>query len=720
MQSNDMLAKLLANENIIVVRGNVHTASFDIKSRILTLPVWKGMQNVTEEMLILHEVGHALYTDMTYSEATEDRSPVFRQLMNIIEDTRIERKMKLRYPGSRKAFSLGYKHLVDIDFFEINGKDLSSYNIVDRINLFYKIGPSAGIKFTRDELQLIALIDRCDSVKDVVSAAEAVYEFAKQKQEKQLEILSSADVAQMMQEDKEEAEAEVEEDIEDDYDDYFNDSDDRGQASSLEEYEEETKEEERTTHHASTEGSEGKFDEEVLSSLTSKALERNLEKSADSSTVFKYYDPSFSTIYDKPIVAGYKQLLAEMREDLMEYYSSYDPSHNLSETMQAASSFKAENSPIISKMVKEFEMRKSATAWRRMQVSKTGSLDSRKLFAYKIRDDVFRQITSVKDGKKHGIVILLDWSGSMEDCMQNTIKQLINLAMFARRIEVPFQVFAFSSSYTPSDHDTSKELQVLVTNPKGLGSNKHMTLLELFSDKMNEREMNTMSGYLLDRIWNRAARFSLGGTPLNEALVTMVDRLGIFKRNNSVEKLIFVTLTDGEGCQLYNDTEENALVDRSWTQKYKSINHVNYLRDTVTGKLYNITADANAQTSALLSLIKDRHDAFIVGYNLMQNNARSMYDFYRRNSALRSGNISDCVYLTRSKLRSQRYVQLENGGYDKYFIVDDKALNVESTIDLGDIDSNTTARSAAKMLGKVLNRNMTSRIILNQFAIDVA
>jgi len=221
-------------------------------------------------------------------------------------------------------------------------------------------------------------------------------------------------------------------------------------------------------------------------------------------------------------------------------------------------------------------------------------------------------------------------------------------------------------------------------------------------------------------LFRSASRFTLGGTPLNEALIAMVDRLAIFKRNNSVEKLIFVTLTDGEGCQLYNDVAENVLVERSWNEKYKSIKHINYLRDSVTGKLYNITTDAHAQMSALLSLIKDRHDAFIVGYNLMENNSRSMHEFYRKSPHLRTGSITDSVYIARSNLRSKKYIQVENNGYDKYFIVDNKALNVESTIDLGDIDSNTTARSAARMLGKVLNRNMTSRIILNQFAVDVA
>ena len=41
--SNSMLPKLLAKENITVQHGNYKTAWFDVKDRVLGLPLWKDM-----------------------------------------------------------------------------------------------------------------------------------------------------------------------------------------------------------------------------------------------------------------------------------------------------------------------------------------------------------------------------------------------------------------------------------------------------------------------------------------------------------------------------------------------------------------------------------------------------------------------------------------------------------------------------------------------------
>jgi len=92
MNSRDLLAKLLANENLNIVRAPVSTASMDIRSRTLTLPQWKEMSPDVEEMLIGHEVGHALYTTDEYIKEGETRA--LHGYMNVIEDVRIEKKIK--------------------------------------------------------------------------------------------------------------------------------------------------------------------------------------------------------------------------------------------------------------------------------------------------------------------------------------------------------------------------------------------------------------------------------------------------------------------------------------------------------------------------------------------------------------------------------------------------------------------------------------------------
>ena len=98
----ELLAKLLANENITVVSQDVETASFDVKRRVLTMPIWKNDMHVdTEDHLTGHEVGHALYTPADkWMTMAEKSTSGFRTFVNVVEDARIERMVQdrvLRY-----------------------------------------------------------------------------------------------------------------------------------------------------------------------------------------------------------------------------------------------------------------------------------------------------------------------------------------------------------------------------------------------------------------------------------------------------------------------------------------------------------------------------------------------------------------------------------------------------------------------------------------------
>ena len=64
------LAKLLATENLVVSHKAVPTASFDVDRRELVLPIWERISNTVYDLLVGHEVGHALFTPNT------DLSPV--------------------------------------------------------------------------------------------------------------------------------------------------------------------------------------------------------------------------------------------------------------------------------------------------------------------------------------------------------------------------------------------------------------------------------------------------------------------------------------------------------------------------------------------------------------------------------------------------------------------------------------------------------------------
>ena len=70
-------------------------------------------------------------------------------------------------------------------------------------------------------------------------------------------------------------------------------------------------------------------------------------------------------------------------------------------------------------------------------------MDCSKLHTYKYNEDLFKKVTTVPDGKNHGLIFILDWSGSMSDVLTDTIKQLYNLIWFCKKVNIPFEVYVF-------------------------------------------------------------------------------------------------------------------------------------------------------------------------------------------------------------------------------------------------------------------------------------
>jgi hypothetical protein len=185
MKASDLSARLLATENLSVVRARTRTASFDIKSRVLTLPMWKEMTPEVEDMLIGHEVGHALYTGEKYMEPIRENRKMMSYL-NVLEDVRIEKLIKRKYPGLRKKMNEGYKQLNDRDFFGV--KQVPSFDallLIDKINLYFKAGFQCGVTFSPDEKAFVNRAERTETVEDVIDLAKDVWTYSKEKLDEQ-------------------------------------------------------------------------------------------------------------------------------------------------------------------------------------------------------------------------------------------------------------------------------------------------------------------------------------------------------------------------------------------------------------------------------------------------------------------------------------------------------------------------------------------------------
>ena len=86
IDKKSQLAKLLATENIEVQENAVKTASFDVKDRILTIPIFKEEERSKHiyDMLVGHEVSHALHTPSDGWMNMKDRTQEFRSFVNVI------------------------------------------------------------------------------------------------------------------------------------------------------------------------------------------------------------------------------------------------------------------------------------------------------------------------------------------------------------------------------------------------------------------------------------------------------------------------------------------------------------------------------------------------------------------------------------------------------------------------------------------------------------
>jgi hypothetical protein len=677
-QSQDILAKLLATENVTVVRKNVATASFDIKNRVLTLPQWKKLTTEIEEMLILHEVGHALYTTEAGYGIVYTEKRHLRGYSNIIEDVRIEKKMKDRYPGSRKTFNAGYTQLNERDFFGVADRDLSELLLIDKINLYYKAGYACGVTFTAEEYAFVQKADKCITEEDVIELAEEIYNFSKQKKLEEDE--------ENQEEGKRRVKRGQRSDGNDDpYDDY---------EMSDEEYEEDDSE------------SEVDVEPETMDNF-----EKSLDKHQDRDSRTFYLDAEFEVKGNDPLIP-YRKVLEEL-------YSRYEEEY-IPVLKSRASTFKTESTNIVNYLVKEFEMRKSASAYKRTKISKLGQLDTRKLFAYKLKDDLFKQIATVQEGKKHGMIFLLDWSGSMMNYMYETVEQVINLAMFCQKINIPYQVLAFTDGYA-RDH----QYPPVVVNGSGVDNMNMFSMLELFSNKMNTREFNKMLEILLDRPWNKRNNYGLNGTPLNHSLMYMIEYIGKFIHVNNVEKMNLIVLTDGESNVLhhydYNGENQSGIkcgpTYVTEDGKMTKVNSTTLLRDKVTRKEYEFTDDSCQQTATLMQLLKDRYGIRTTGFFVTGSNARTIERFLKYNISeenLKSNQRFTQALDIQTKLRRDKAVVLKNiPARDEMYII--LSTNKIEDEDLNNVKSDMSASQISKQLTKMFTSRKASRVVLNSF-----
>jgi hypothetical protein len=385
---------------------------------------------------------------------------------------------------------------------------------------------------------------------------------------------------------------------------------------------------------------------------------------------------------------------------------------NRSNANLALREFQTRSKPIIAHMVQQFQRKQAADASKRTSTAKTGILDTTTMINYRWSEDIFLKNEVHPDGKNHGLVIFLDWSGSMSTILQDTIDQLLILVEFCRQAGIPYDVHAFTSiifnenNAVGNDWDRHKENALLEDAAKQWattdGSLKpHMfQLLNFLSSKQNNRTHTeaVKNLYYLGRAGYYAPRgFGLGSTPLNEAILAALDLVPEFQSANNVQICNTIFLTDGDG---------HSIIGR-WPGGY---GNKNFITDQKTRKTYAVS-DNRGDTPALLQLLKDRTGCNTVGIRLHDSkNIKGLhYRFWtglgweEQNKMFEAANVA---------YRKDHHFVVESEGYDLFLVVKGN-LKVETDAleDLSDNASTTRIRNAFIKSG---NRKKSSRVIANR------
>jgi hypothetical protein len=690
--SKDVLARLLATENLAVEHSaTAQTASFDTANRVLTLPIWQDMSDNLYDMLVGHEVAHALWTPMEEWRAAmflkgNAHAPIFKQIVNIVEDARIERLIKAKFPGLRRDFFHAYRDLAERDFFGLNENDMDDLTVIDRLNLHFKIGNFETIPFEADEQVWVQRLEGTKTFADVVAVSSDLFDL----------IAPELDEPQPAEDDGDEDQDEEGAGMpapseasgsDEEGSDSETDADGDSGASNNEDGDEED---------ANTTGMEDDTDDgESADSIqisdpnsnigsTQRAFEDAIRGLTDDEAPQREY-------IDRPVPNLADIIISpeKIHTDLFNH-AAKDHRDEYNEATRAFAMFERDSKKTINMMVQQFIRRQAADEQQRTSIAQTGILDVNKMHSYKWNEDLFLRHEEIADGKNHGFVMFIDWSASMYGILDETIQQLIQFVLFCRKVNVPFEVYAFTS-YLWEDVEYDADGQPTSPRPVFWTGNEENSvgefqLLNFLSSKMNNRQMKTALVNMMYIAQNNRGygaiprRLQCGSTPLNEAILAAIDIVPEFRAEHRLQIVNTLFLTDGEASSRFG-------------YRYGIETHV---RDPKTKKTYE--ASRGGATESCLEMFQDTTGSKAIGIYLNEGNRMPW-----------SIQMSDEDLLSYKK---QGWTSTTKSGYTEYFVVKaDK--KVDNTL-LDALDSDVSYTRLKNAFMKASAGRVNSRVILNR------
>lgn len=710
--AKNVLAKILATENIMVRHdAKASTASFDLHKRVLTLPVWKNMTSSLMDMLIGHEVGHALYTPgmtpqqfIDFTKEIGKNMDLAKLVWNIVEDARIERMIKEEYPGLRRDFFHGYKEIYEMDMFEIEGKNINDLPFIDRMNLHFKIGPVLhnDVIFTPEEM---VFVKRCEVTRthdDIKVLSKDIYDFINDQDNKVENQEQQAFEKFSLSEDGE-ASSLGDEKMESSSFNPNSGNNDGGEDEDQNNADSQNSSDERKTNRTP-----------INDGDTMKNLEKNLQKSVDTHSGTTHICTLPDIDLDNAIV-DHKEFYKRVDSKAIERAcgNNYEHASRVNEAMdRLLAKVKEDSIRSVNIMINQFNRKKAADESRKSRINKTGKLNMDKLHQYKISEDIFLSRTITKDGKNHGFLIFLDWSGSMSYTIHDVMMQLFQIAIFCRKVKIPFEVYSFTNSFFDDKHiasftatdedsinfDSFCMVNLLSSRMTNIEFDHAMKMMNWAGIRYNHAKIKKLN--MVGLVPSAPDEFSMSSTPLNQAMIVALKLIPLFRKKYNLQIVNTVFMTDGDGDSFYH---RKSIGDN---EKY-------CLYDSQTGMSYEYSHRSHDLTQALTQMIKDRTGCNLIHFHLetCRKAENAGYRYF-------TGDENEEQKQKINKMYDDEgfFVATKKSNFDEVFVIK-STTEIEFGFDEDEfLESKKKSFTSLKSAFLKMNdRRITSRVMLNRF-----
>ena len=751
------LAKLLATENLTIQHKKISTAAFDPKNRVLYCPIWQDMSGDMYDLLMGHEVGHALDTPSDgWHDAIHSMGKNYKGFLNVVEDARIEKRQKRRYPGLRSSFIKGYDELLKRDFFGLDGRDIDTMTFIDRLNIFSKSGYTMNIQFTDEELVMIEKVKECETWDDVLRVTNEVWDYSKKEQQEN-QLPEEYDYRAGESGDGDDSETgEGDGDTETDGEgeeegkskgnlDEDGDEAEGKSSGDGEDYDEDEDEDDELTDIINRHKESAGTDEDFEPTCETDDNFRKNESSLIAAKAREYVYINMPTPNLQRIVTPAKRV----QELLTEAFTSQSGTvAYTSGANELYAEFRKKNERYISLLAKEFEMRKAASKFAKAKVSETGDIDVNKIYKYQIDDNIFKKIMRVPKGKSHGMVLLLDKSGSMSSNLAASYEQILILAMFCRKVNIPFTAYGFGNARGLRDMDYPNEKNsdfddkgnytlghshgCFSENVKELQCSE-IYLREMINSKMGNAEFSKSVKNILCLMeaWSHRhgsrGRFmrpqcdTLSNTPMSEALIALQPIIKEFRRVNNLDIVNTTIVHDGDADTLcwYNaQNDEKA-------KYFDTTNQNVFLVDKKNKVQVNLKQTEDDVREGVCEWLQRTTGTKIIGFYLTPvSSAKAALKrrlFAEDLNAVRHQFHQANEVLTKyvKQLKKEKYLESKNTGYDSFYILPAGSdLSVED--ETFEVSGKATTATLTKAFMKFNKTRQVNRVLVSRFITQVA